>query len=189
VVPSDAWIPDFEGANASRHQQFTGPAGQPRVGLHLQLFRDQDYERKLVSSSNAVVSPEDKQWAVTGRGLADFTPAGPAGAAPVPVLTTQVRASSLDAVTAPRMLAWHVYWINGRPMTSAWQARLWGALERLRGQGDDAALVLVYTEADAQAPERLGAFLRQHWAAIDAELRRARDAGQGGRPAAPGAAR
>lgn len=189
VVPSDAWTPDFEGANAARHQEFTGPAGEPRVGLHLQLFRDQDYERKLVSSSNAVVSPEDKQWAVTGRGQGDVVPAG---AAPVPVLTTQVRASSLDAVTAPRMLVWHVYWINGRPMTSAWQARLWGALERLRGQGDDAALVLVYTEADEQAARRLDAFLSRHWAAIDAELRQVRDAGRrgaSGEPVPPGAPR
>ena len=182
VVPSDAWTPDFEGANAARHQQFTGPAGQPRVGLHLQYFRGQDYERKLVSSSNAVVSPEDKQWAVTGRGMADVVPAGPDGraAAPIPVLTTQVRASSLDVVSAPRMLMWHVYWINGRPMTSAWRARVWSALERLRGQGDDAALVLVYTDADEQAPRRLDAFLSQHWAAIDAELRHVRDAGQRG---------
>jgi EpsI family protein len=78
------------------------------------------------------------------------------------------------------MLMWHVYWINGRPMTSAWRARVWSALERLRGQGDDAALVLVYTDADEQAPRRLDAFLRQHWAAIDAELRHVRDAGQRG---------
>lgn len=180
VVPSDAWVPDFEGANAASHQQFTGPAaGAPRVGLHLQVYRDQDYERKLVSSSNAVVAAEDKQWAVTGHGQASFEPAGATGA-PVPMLTTQVRASSLDAVTAPRMLVWHVYWINGRPMTSAWRARLWGALERLRGHGDDAALVLVYTDADEQAPQRLEDFLRQHWGAIDAGLRRVRDAGAAG---------
>ncbi len=64
TVPSDAWVPDFEGANAALHQEFTGPAqvgaAKPRVGLHLQYFRDQDYERKLVSSSNAVVAAEDK---------------------------------------------------------------------------------------------------------------------------------
>jgi EpsI family protein len=187
VVPSDAWIPDFEGANASLHQEFTGPAqvgaATSRVGLHLQYFRDQDYERKLVSSSNAVVSAEDKHWAVTGRGQAEFAPVTGGSAVPVSVLTTQVRASSLDAVTAPRMLTWHVYWINGRPMTSAWQARVRGALERLQGRGDDAALVLVYTEADEQAPKRLDLFLRQHWGAIDAELRRVRDAGASAAPA------
>jgi len=180
TVPSDAWVPDFEGANASLHQEFTGPvqvgAAQPRVGLHLQYFRDQDYERKLVSSSNAVVAAEDKQWAVTGRGQAAFSPVTGA-MAPVPVLTTQVRASSLNEVTAPRMLVWHVYWINGRPMTSALQARVLGALERLRGRGDDAALVLVYTDADDQAAQRLELFLRQHWGTIDAGLRGVRDAG------------
>lgn len=181
VVPSDAWVPDFEGANASLHQEFAGPAqlgdAQARVGLHLQYYRDQDYERKLVSSSNAVVAAEDKQWAVTGRGQATFTPVTGDAGKPVGVLTTQVRASSLNEVTAPRMLVWHVYWINGRPMTSALQARLQGALERLRGHGDDAALVLVYTDADDQAARRLELFLRQHWGTIDAGLRRVRDAG------------
>lgn len=189
-MSTDAWVPGFEGANARRHQQFSGPAdaAAPVVGLHLQLYRDQDYERKLVSSSNMVVGSEDKQWAVTGRAEAAFQPAG--GSGPVPVLTTQLRASALDTVTAPRMLVWHVYWINGRPMTSAWKARVWGALERIRGGGDDAALVLVYTAADAQAPQRLEAFLRQHWTAIDADLRRQRDAGTSSpTSAATGAAR
>ena len=186
TVPSDAWVPDFEGANAALHQEFTGPAqvgaAKPRVGLHLQYFRDQDYERKLVSSSNAVVAAEDKHWAVTGRGEARFVPVTGGSATPVTMLTTQVRASSLDAVTAPRMLVWHVYWINGRPMTSAWQARVRGALERLQGRGDDAALVLVYTEADELAPQRLDLFLRQHWGTIDGELRRVRDGGARGAP-------
>ncbi len=197
VVPSDAWSPGFEGANAARHQQFSAAgATEPRVGLHLQYFRDQDYERKLVSSSNAVIAAEDKHWAVTGQGGASFTPAATAAAATastastIPVLTTQVRAASLDAITAPRMLVWHVYWINGQPMTSALRARLWGALERLKGHGDDAALVLVYTDADEQAPQRLDAFLRQHWGAIDAELRQVRAAGGGsGSTATPGGAR
>ncbi|OWQ93072.1 hypothetical protein CDN99_00775 [Roseateles aquatilis] len=198
-VPSDAWTPDFEGANVALHQHFLRAAAsaqaasaspapsvsatpQPLVGLHLQYFRDQDYERKLVSSSNAVVSPEDKHWAVTGRGVADFTPTGGGSVA---ALTTQVRASSLDAITAPRMLVWHVYWINGQPMTSDWRARVWGALQRMQGKGDDAALVLVYTTQDDGASQRLGAFLSQHWDAIDAELRRVRDAGrQGGAEAA-----
>ncbi|WP_343630542.1 exosortase A [Roseateles sp.] len=185
-LPADAWSPDFDGANAALHQQFLARdpalgAEAPAVGLHLQFFRDQDYERKLVASSNAVVAAEDKHWAVTGQGSASFTPAG---AAAVPVLSTQVRASSLNAINAPRMLVWHVYWINGRPMTNSTQARLWGALERLRGQGDDAALVLVYTPLDEQAPRRLDAFLRQHWGVIDAELRQVRDAGQKAAPVA-----
>jgi hypothetical protein len=78
-----------------------------------------------------------------------------------------------------------VYWINGRPMTSAWQARVRGALERLQGRGDDAALVLVYTEADDQAAQRLTLFLRQHWGTIDAQLRRVRDGGAVATPPGP----
>ncbi len=169
ALPEPAWSPDFEGANARLHQQFH-QGGAPAVGLHLQYFRDQDYERKLVSSSNAVVAADDKQWAVVSRGAA--TVLLPPGA--VHWRSTQTRATSLDGTQAPRMLVWHGYWLDGRIETSDWRARLLGAWQRLRGQGDDAALILVYTAQDDAAPQRLQAFLQQHWRMIDEDLRAVR---------------
>ncbi|WAC72466.1 exosortase A [Roseateles sp. SL47] len=208
-VPADAWQPGFSGANASVHERFArvggnGPVdpgvpaspGVPRsssqgpdpsaaqeVGLHLQYFRDQDYDRKLVSSSNLVVMPDNKQWAAVSRGQ---TSVPLSTATELPMLTTDIRAAGLEASSARRLLAWHVYWINGRPMVSDWRARLLGAWGRMTGQGDDAALVLVYTAQDEAAPQRLRQFMQHHWPAIDAELQRVRSqhtpAATGGRP-------
>lgn len=179
-----AWEPGFTGANARVQQQFQ-LGTQPPVGLHLQYFRDQDYERKLVSSSNRVVPPESKQWATVSQGQTSMELPSSGGAAVLPLLTTQIRAAGLEASSSQRLLAWHVYWINGRLETREWRARLWGAWQRMTGQGDDAALVLVYTAQDDAAPQRLQQFLRQHWAAIDAELQRVRaqrTPASGGRP-------
>ncbi len=183
---SAAWEPGFTGANAVMREEFER-AGQPPVGLHLQYFRDQDYERKLVSSSNRVVPPESKQWAAVAQGEAALELPSTAGATVLPLLTTQIRAAGLEASSVTRLLAWHVYWINGQPEVKDWRARLRGAWQRMTGQGDDAALVLVYTPLDDVAPQRLEQFLRDHWMAIDAELQRVRAqrtaaAPSGGRP-------
>jgi len=183
-VPALAWTPDFAGANASVHERFV-QGSAPAVGLHLQYFRNQDYERKLVSSSNTVVAPENKQWAAVSRGTA-FIDLTSAASAPLPVITTQVRGAGLESTGSPRLLVWHVYWIHGHPMVSDWRARLLGAWQRLTGQGDDAALVLVYTPLDDDAPQRLTRFLRQHWPAIDQQLQqvgsRQAPTGKEGRP-------
>ncbi|ALV06298.1 exosortase A [Roseateles depolymerans] len=168
-----AWEPGFTGANARLQEQFQ-QGTQPPVGLHLQYFRDQDYERKLVSSSNRVVPPESKQWATVAQGQTSMELPSSGGTAVLPLLTTQIRAAGLEASSSQRLLAWHLYWINGRLETREWRARLWGAWQRMTGQGDDAALVLVYTPQDDAAPERLQQFLRQHWPAIDAELQHVR---------------
>lgn len=173
-VLQPAWAHGFAGADAQLHQHFRQP-GQPEVGLYLDYFRGQDYQRKLVASSNAVVPSEDKRWAAVGSHTLEL----PSSAGqPLPLRSTRVRESALNAMGGTqRMQVWHLYWINGRPMVSDWRARLLGAWLRLQGQGDDAALVLLYTEQDDRAEQRLQAFLLAHWGAIDAELRRVRDGG------------
>lgn len=173
-VPLDAWSPAFEGADRSGHQQFQRTDEAP-VGLHLRYYRDQDYQRKLVSSSNGLVESESKRWAVVSR--APVQAALKDGL--LPMTGSQLRGASLDGVNAPRLTVWQVYWINGRPMTSDWRARLYGAWLRLQGQGDDAALVLVYTPQDAQAEQRLADFVAAHWQRIDADLRQLRALGRG----------
>ncbi len=173
IGSAPSWEPGFTGANAQVQEQFQ-QGTQPLVGLHLQYFRDQDYERKLVSSSNRVVPPESKQWAAVAQGQTAMELPSSSGRASVPLLTTQIRAAGLEASSSQRLLAWHVYWINGIPETREWRARLLGAWQRMTGRGDDAALVLVYTAQDDAAPQRLEQFMRQHWAAIDAELQRVR---------------
>jgi EpsI family protein len=56
-----------------------------------------------------------------------------------PMRTTQLQGSDDE-----RLLVWQWYWINGQMVASDYMARIYLALSRLRGRGDDAAAVIVY---------------------------------------------
>jgi len=52
----------------------------------------------------------------------------------------------------PRLLVWHWYWIDGRHLSSDMLGKLWLALSRLKGRGDESAAVFVYAlEPDGEA--------------------------------------
>ncbi len=53
--PPSAWVPSFKLASATAHTGYLGPQGQA-VGVHISYYRNQDYERKLVSSENVLVA-------------------------------------------------------------------------------------------------------------------------------------
>ena len=56
-----------------------------------------------------------------------------------------------------RFVVWHWYWINGRVTTSDIEAKWLTALSRLRGQGDDSAVVMLFTPTENSA-DRLRSF-------------------------------
>jgi EpsI family protein len=47
-----------------------------------------------------------------------------------------------------RMLVWQWYWVNGRWTASEVMAKAYLALSRLTGNGDDSALIVLYTPLD-----------------------------------------
>ena len=73
-----------------------------------------------------------------------------------------------------RLQAWRWYWINGRVTSSDYVAKVYTALDRLTGRGDDSAVVVVYTPMsdarDMQAGATLGAFVSDMAPAIAARL-------------------
>lgn len=168
------WKPAFVEPAAELQQRFASPEGE--VGLYLAYYRRQDYERKLVSSQNVLVRSNDRRWAVAARGLA--TVDVPGGA--VTLRTARLRPASLGgAPDSSRLAVRQLYWVDGRLLHRDAAARMWGALYRLMGRGDDAAAIVIHTR-EAQAGEgdaRLDAFLRSHLGAIEAQLRRTRDGG------------
>jgi EpsI family protein len=177
--PLVSWQPHFSGAAAAVHGRYAPESGGPAVGLYVGYYRDQRYGRQLVTSVNQLSDDEaDRGWSQTARGQAQLdTPSGP-----LPWRTAELRGQALGEVSggggqAPRLRVWQVYWINGRPFTSDWQAKLYGAWQRLLGQGDDAAVVLVYMDKAAAGAEDavLRDFVRAHWAELDTALRGVRD--------------
>ncbi|MFG6416589.1 exosortase A [Roseateles sp. DC23W] len=176
--PLASWRPHFENPAGTLHGRYESDSGA-KVGVYIGYYRDQRYGRQLVTSVNQWVNGEsDKDWTLTASGVAQV----PEGDAPQRWRTGELRGQALSAVhgdgsAAPRLRVWQVYWINGRPFVSDWQAKLYGAVLKLVGQGDDAAVLLIYMDKQAAGPDdaKLRDFVRTHWPTLDTTLRGIRD--------------
>lgn len=173
-APSN-WKPHFMNPASTLHGRFESAEGGVSVGLYVGYYRDQRYGRQLVTSVNEFVNSEaEKEWAVTASGLDQLDART--------WRTADLRGQALSQISgdgsqAPRLRAWQIYWINGKPFISDWQAKLYGAWQSLLGHGDDAAVVIVYVDKAAAGPDDalLRDFLHKHWAALDTALRDVRD--------------
>lgn len=176
--PLSAWEPQFQNPAGALHGRYEPASGGAPVGLYIGYYRDQGRGRQLITSVNQLTADEHDEWSVVARGRAQL-------ALPdreLPWRTADLRGQALSAVTggdslAPRLRVWQVYWINGRPFVSDWQAKLYGAWLSLLGRGDAAAVVLVYADKAAAGADDalLRDFLRAHWAALDTALSGVRD--------------
>lgn len=174
--PPSTWLPAFQNASATLHAGLVDALGKP-VGLHVSYYRQQNYERKLVSSENVLVTGNDLAWArvvdgsaVNARLLGAQLPLQNA------VLRQQV---TNQQNTNQRLLAWRFYWVNGRFTASDYAGKIQGALGRTSGWGDDGANIVVYTpwpdsESQADAAQRLQAYLDTQGEALAASLRQTR---------------
>ncbi|MQM29092.1 MAG: exosortase A [Candidatus Accumulibacter phosphatis] len=160
------WQPSFENYAASSQASFEKD-GQ-LVGVFLAYYRNQDEQHKLVSSTNVLVRSNDLRWAK----VADGTRAIPFDEQEIKVRTVVLRGE------APlRMLVWQWYWVNGRWTASEVMAKAYLALSRLTGNGDDSALIVLYTPLDVggAGEARLEDFARAAGPAINAALRQTLD--------------
>lgn len=180
TLPSD-WVPAFQFPSATAHSGYRGPQGEA-VGLHLNYYRQQDYERKLVSSQNMLVTSRDKHWSQVSGGSATTQRDGQ----PLTVVAATLRnqAGGLTANTQ-RLQVWRFYWVNNRFVASDALAKIQGALSRITGRGDDGAIVVIYTpldlqrtdaEARADATAVLQSFMQSQGRAIEAALQTTRSA-------------
>ena len=144
------------------------------VELYVGYYYSQDYSRKLVSSNNALVLSNDVHWAPVTQGTKTFLVAGK----PVAVRTAELRGSGMaDQTSAKRLVVWQIYWINGILTTNDYLAKVYSAIYRLVGRGDDSAVIVVSTPKGDQiagAETVLESFLSINFSVIDGLLREAR---------------
>lgn len=172
------FMPAFQNPSAMASWGYVGPQSAA-VALHVSFYRQQGYDRKLVSSENVLVTSSDPHWARLSNSSAQM-------ALPNQTLTVSqvlLRKQHADlAGSAPRLLAWRFYWVNGQLTGSDIQAKIQGALSRLTGHGDDGAIVVIFTplaldslESDAlqAAKARLQAFAHAQGASLEEALVRA----------------
>lgn len=165
AATADLLRPRFTGAAAELSAGFQGSSVP--VGLYVGYYRDQDHERKLVSSENVIVTSENSRWAVTTSGRR----ATAVGSENVAARVTRLRSA------AQRLVVWHWYWIDGTLTASDIEAKLITARSQLTHRRDDSAVIVVYAPEGrpGEAERALEGFLREAWPAIDQRLRAARD--------------
>ena len=173
AAPS-SWKPGFNDASVVAQSGYTGPAGT--VGVWVGYYRDQGYQRKLVTSTNTLVAAKDEVWAQVGSASV----AVPTAAEPLRARAADLRSTLSSGLGAgERLRVWQLYWVGGRLTASDVQAKLYLALERLSGRGDDGAVLMIYTPVSAgtdpatatlKADGVLGAFAQNRLPALGAAL-------------------
>jgi len=174
AVQTSEWKPHFEHPSV---QLDTTYASQDRqVGLFIGYYRNQNAGRKLVSSDNGLVAANDLRW----RPISDSTEVVMVGDMPITLRAVAFREETAPSPTDNGVLAWQIYWINGRLTASDSWARIYGAIDRLRGRGDDSAVIVAYARRDAASGPKaaLESFLQANFRVILSQLSAVRDRGR-----------
>ena len=170
------WAPEF--VNPAAQSQASYRQGTQQAGVFVAYYRNQNFESKLVSSENRLTRSEDWRWNRIANGGREFALAG----GDLKLRTALFRGHAengrpgqLDR-TGKVLLVWQTYWVDGRWTTSDAWAKLFGALYRLAGRGDDAAAIVLHAVGDdeSQLAAELEAFVRANWPALEATLERTR---------------
>jgi len=169
-APLADWRPSLENPSAQLQASYTSASGTA-VDVYVGYYRNQNYQRKLVSSQNVLVKSNDPHWSRVGGGSSSIVLAQQ----PLSVRTAELRRLQPDAAgQEARLLVWQFYWVNGHLTASDALAKIYGALGRLMGQGDDGAVITVYTPRQADATAVLQSFLEANGAGILAALQQTR---------------
>jgi EpsI family protein len=164
------WQPAF--ANPSVIGASAFRQGQQQVGVQIFYYRHQGYDRKLISSENRLVTLDDSQWFQLEQRTQQVLLAGKSLEMKSAVLQQQGGLAD----TPVKLRVWQWYWIDGRAVGSDSFGKLWLALARLRGHGDDAAAIFVYAPEDGAggAEETLTRFLTAAQPALTGMLEKTR---------------
>jgi exosortase A len=159
--------PAFLNAGSEMNQHYA--KGGRRVGLYVGHYHHQNFNKKMVNSSNVLVRSKDPLWREVATGTRLLDVEGHTQS----VVSAELRASLSAAVKADRrLLAWRYFWINGTWTSSDISAKFLEVYHRLLGHGDDAAVVVIYTENEPgqNAAMLLQSFLSNNNGAINSLL-------------------
>jgi exosortase A len=163
------WMPRYSGYAANTTQVYA--EGASHVGLYIAFYRRQQKGSELVTSANSLTRPIDWNWKLTGKGRSRVDWNG--RETTVDRAELSGRDIRLEAIT--------LYWIAGRITSDPYVAKALQAFAKLRGIGDDAALVAIYTPAidgSERALELLRKFAEEMSPAIEHSLAAASASGR-----------
>jgi exosortase A len=136
------WKPHFSNPQAKIDQVYGRASGH--VGLYIGYYRNQRQGVQLISSQNTLVpSNKDSKWINAGESQHSVV----VDNKKIPLIEAQL----FDQST--RLLVWRWYYVDGRYTINPYWAKLLQAKSKLFGDGDDAAVVIVYTQFDLSREE------------------------------------
>jgi EpsI family protein len=157
-ISGPEWKPAYVNPSAEQNQVYS--AHGQTVGLYIAYYRQQNHERKLISSNNMLVRSKDRVWAQVASNRVDMDLSGRR----VAVRSAELRAGGVGNETK-RLLVRQFFWVNGHLTASDIEAKLWTALSLLLGRGDDSAAIILYTPkspedgGEEEADKALAAFI------------------------------
>ena len=166
------WRPHYSGYAVDVTQAFQKD-GQT-VELYVAYFRNQSKGQELITSGNVLVTKIDFRWKELANGIDGVDWSG----AP-----TQARTAE---ISGPNIVldVYRLYWINGTVTSNDYVAKALTAWSKLRGRGDDSALILAYVP-QTTAGKDMGSVLRDFVASaspsIEHSLEAARASGRDAR--------
>ena len=156
------WRPAFTGASTELKGTFHN--GSQQVGIWVGFYRHQNYQRKLITSTNLLVSYRDKEWQAVDEVRSELSLDGHP-------LSTRRSDVIQKGETGQRLRVHYWYWINGHTTTSDFAGKWLTAQSMLTGHGDDSAVVAIYApDTDTESIVR---FLEINRPLIEAMLEQA----------------
>ncbi len=168
-TPFTSWKPHYSGYSWDMRQTFRN--GDREVGIFVAFYRDQSKGRELVTSGNRLTSLGDFKWKQVSEESEIVVWAG-----------DDVRAERAQILGPEQKLeVVHLFWVDGRVTASMYTAKALLAWSRLKGHGDDSALIAVYSARRPNEQEAAAAirdFMRSMSPAIERALKDVRAASQ-----------
>ena len=162
-VPAASRLPHFRPhyikARSSVQQVFERDGRQ--VGGFIAYYARQWERGELIAFGNDLVSTLDRGWGRTGEQRVST------GAGVAAVIESRLRSERTQLMT------WHWYWAGGQWSARPEEVKLRQAFDRLTGRGDDAAVVVLYTEPGASIHDDSASLLRRFAHDMEPALRAA----------------
>ena len=166
--PVTDWTPSIQQASAQTQRSYR--SSDMEVGVYIAYYRNQDTSHQLVSSSSALVKNQDPHWNQLSRGVVSV----PATAGGFEAASAEIVAASMSGRSRNTgLMVWHWYWVGGVVTRSDVVAKLLGVWQRLTGQGDESAVLVLYAQQDESdgGTIALQSFVRDNWSLLDQLLR------------------
>jgi EpsI family protein len=158
-APSEAtisgWRPHYRGFAWAMMREFRKE--DRNIGVFIAYYRDQQRGRELVTSANQLTAMEALAWRPVARSSQSIEWSGER----VTAERVQVAGPEIE------LDALRLFWIDGRVTASEYVAKALIAWSRLAGRGDDAAVIVLYGQAQGGAGwNGRSRILRSHVASI-----------------------